>query len=407
MFNSRDHLLHAHTYTIMDAESSDPIVRMKAANVARICETKFDELTTEVPEQAQKLRKVLAGMVMERYVSDVCSTMRVVAVGAGTKIVSEPALANAKGEVLVDCHAEILCRRAFLRYLYAHLEACVAGGESAILERRKGYRDKYCPRNGISFHLYISTNPCGDAAVFRDESDAHSNRASRGKARVKVDAGMGGPLASNYQEDARLVAMSCSDKVARWNYLGVQGTLLSVFLEPIYLKSVTIGNDFHYEHIYRALYKRLVGTEARRPYSLHCPTLNTVDTVQFPERSAGTPDYAVNWTEGDEKIEMIKCATGKNRDETVLSRICKKELFRRYLKLKEDSIPPPLASKRKKLNDKGKYGTSAFSYSQAKAEAREHKEAKRVFNESFRERCGSAWLSNAERKDLNSFFIED
>ena len=387
--------------TVMDAERSDPMVRMKAANVARICEAKFDELATEVPEQAQKLRKVLAGMVMERYVSDVCSTMKVVAVGAGTKIVSEPALANAKGEVVVDCHAEILCRRAFLRYLYDQLEACVSGGESAILERRRGSTGKYCLRNGVSFHLYISTNPCGDAAVFRDESRAHSNRASRGKARVKVDAGMGGPLASNYQEDARFVAMSCSDKIARWNYLGLQGTLLSVFLEPFYLESVTVGNDFNYEHNYRALYNRLVGTVVRRPYSLHCPTLNTV-SLQFTERSAGTPDYAVNWTEGDEKIEMIKCTTGKNRDETLLvSRICKKELFRRYLRLKEESMPP---SKRRKLNDTG---ASALCYSQAKAEASEHGAAKRVFCESFRERCGSVWLSNAERHRLNSFFIED
>jgi tRNA-specific adenosine deaminase 1 len=43
----------------------------------------------------------------------------------------------------------------------------------------------------------------------------------------------------------RVLSMSCSDKIARWSVLGIQGALASRILAPIYIHAIVLGEVGH------------------------------------------------------------------------------------------------------------------------------------------------------------------
>ena len=55
----------------------------------------------------------------------------------------------------------------------------------------------------------------------------------------------------------RLLTMSCSDKMARWNVVGVQGSILSHIINPIYFHTIVVGSLFRPVHLRRALIGRI------------------------------------------------------------------------------------------------------------------------------------------------------
>ncbi len=130
----------------------------------------------------------------------------------------------------------------------------------------------------------------------------------------------------------RLLTMSCSDKISKWNVVGLQGALLSNFVEPIYLTSVILGSLYNFHHLSRALYKRLgVLTALAEPYRHNYHLVNGISLPE-PRVTGKSPACSLNWSWGNDGLECINASSGKLENGEA-SRLCKDWFFRKFLAL--------------------------------------------------------------------------
>ena len=210
-----------------------------ADHVSKLILQKFNDLTDGFTSPYAR-RKVLSGIVMTT--SDNLEDAIVICVTTGTKCINGEYISD-QGLALNDCHAEIIGRRCLRLFMLQQLELLLdpVTKDNSIFLVEPGAIQL---RHNIQFHLYISTSPCGDARIFSPHEvsadlengaahDKHPNRKARGQLRTKIESGEGTiPIRSGTSriqtwdgvlQGTRLLTMSCSDKIARWNMLGLQG----------------------------------------------------------------------------------------------------------------------------------------------------------------------------------------
>ncbi|XP_075236914.1 tRNA-specific adenosine deaminase 1-like isoform X1 [Lycorma delicatula] len=376
------------------------------------------------------------------------NNLSIISLATGSKCIGSNSM-SPDGIIINDSHAEVLARRCFLRYLYYHINLVKNGSSSDVLQLVKSNKindsndddddsiinEHYEIKSDITFHLFTSQVPCGDASVIpkisnnlsdsskcnnyvdndEDQSNAcnkfnnfgessdkkrkfinHDNIDSDNK-KIKVNEilqdssfkiintpcylsdSIGPVIVSDFNDIYRTgakcipndprqdtkgfgidyqvtgavrtkpgrgdptLSVSCSDKIARWNAVGLQGALLSLLIKkPIYLSSIIIGGGGPYseECLYRAVIER---TKTDQRPDLLCSNLIFEMSKYSPENtSADRPSpAALMWTNIPERpievaVKGIRQGTTKKSKDKGSLRICKRELFKLFITLTDD-----------------------------------------------------------------------
>ncbi|KAH9983470.1 adenosine deaminase/editase [Russula compacta] len=173
--------------------------------------------------------------------------------GAGVKCLPASRL-PVRGDALHDSHAEVIARRGAIRWLLEEVrrDAQAPGSSPWVRARPDGL---YALRDDVHLWMYASTVPCGDASMGLLAAAQDPAVSARMDALVRPLLPPGTPSRGRDgyarlgvlrtkpgRADApRVLSMSCSDKIARWSVLGIQGALASLVLAPLYIHAIVIG----------------------------------------------------------------------------------------------------------------------------------------------------------------------
>ncbi|XP_049606001.1 adenosine deaminase domain-containing protein 1 isoform X1 [Syngnathus scovelli] len=320
----------------------------------------------------------------------------VVAVGTGN--CSAGRSTSVDGRVVHDSHAVVTARRCLMRFLYQHLLMFFSKTtqlvENSIFQHNNNNNHLLSLKSGIMLHLYINQVPTGAAQI---PSKLSLNPRCISTLQISNEMGLHvsveGKVFSIFSTaleptSTKMVTVSPMDKITQWQVLGYQGALLSHFIEPVYVRSILIGDlgGGNIHGMEMTVNRRTEGITAQLPmfYCMMRPLICTVPSVASGSPDNGPVTYSFNWSESDPSIEVVDGLTGKTTVESpfksgpaLASRLCKAAMLHRFkLVAKEANRQDLLATS---------------SYRDAKRAAKTYQEAKTILRTYLKQQGFGSW----------------